>query len=97
MATTPRFRVRHDLAPNDAVAWAQVDYAFYEFMLPFELSRKPALAHTPEKLIEEDRRLSLGEIRDSATQVLLYYDLPAADWTGYFPLLRGRDRPYEGR
>lgn len=74
-----RFRQRDLLPRGLALAWAQVDYGFAELQLLTE-SGKPM---TVDQLV---RHSELLDIRQQATEVLLDWNVPAAEWGEMPPL-----------
>lgn len=76
----PRLRDRNVMPGHYAVKFAKFDYAFYEACLKIERQGPRVPLFTPDKLIEEDRLLSLCEVRRWCEGVLHRHNVPAAEW-----------------
>ncbi len=79
-ANAPRLRDRRVQPGQRAVLFAKFDYGFYEVCLKVERQGKPAPIGSPAKLLEEDRMLSLIEIRKWCEGVFRVRNVPAAEW-----------------
>lgn len=79
-ANAPRLRNRLVMPGQMAVKFARFDYGFYEAAMRVERESPPAKPHTPDKLLETDRILSLQEVRLHSEGVLLKHNVPASRW-----------------
>lgn len=87
----PRLRNRVKIPGQWAVMFAKLDYSFYEACMGIEMAGPMVHLGTPAKLLEQDRLLSLEEVRRDAESVLLAHNVPAAYWcNGHDDGCRGR-------
>ena len=76
----PRLRNLRVMPGQMAVKFAKLDYGFYEACLRVERQGPHAAMGSPGKLLEEDRMLSLIEIRKWCEGVLRRHNVPEAQW-----------------
>jgi len=97
----PRLRNRLVMPRHYAIQFAKFDYAFYEACMRTEATGHRVATGTPAKLLEQDRILSLQEIRMQAENVLLANNVPASQWADapvrYLGERRDADNECQGR